>query len=311
MMRQRTIRERVRTVGVGLHSGERVELTLRPALPDTGIVFHRVDLEPPVSLAARADSVNDTRMASTLSAQAPGAETVRVATVEHLMSALAGLGIDNLHVDVDAAEIPILDGSSASFVYLLRSAGILEQSAPKRFIRVTAPVEVREGDKFARLEPHFGFRLDFSISFGHPAIDATGQRIVVDFAERSYTREVARARTFGFMRDVEALRSNGLAKGGNLGNAIVMDEYRVLNDEGLRIDDEFAMHKVLDAIGDLYLVGHPLLAGYVAHKSGHALNNLLLRELLARTECWRARRPGSSNSTGERLDTGTRLRAPA
>lgn len=286
MMRQRTIRERVRTVGVGLHSGERVELTLRPATPDTGIVFHRVDLEPPVSLTARAESVNDTRMASTLSVQTPGADTVRVATVEHLMSALAGLGIDNLHVDVDAAEIPILDGSSASFVYLLRSAGILEQSALKRFIRVTAPIEVREGDKFARLEPHFGFRLDFSIRFGHPAIDATGQRIVVDFAQRSYTREVARARTFGFMRDVEALRSNGLAKGGNLGNAIVMDEYRVLNDEGLRIDDEFAMHKVLDAIGDLYLVGHPLLASYVAHKSGHALNNLLLREMLARTDCW-------------------------
>ncbi len=286
MMRQRTLREVVRTVGVGLHSGERVELVLRPAAPDTGIVFHRVDLNPPVSLAATADRVNDTRMASTLSVAGPNGDVARVATVEHLMSALAGLGIDNLHVDVDAAEIPILDGSSASFVYLLRSAGVVEQPALKRFIRVTAPVEVRDGDKFARLEPHFGFRLDFSISFGHPAIDATGQRIVVDFAERSYTREVARARTFGFMRDVEALRSNGLAKGGNLGNAIVMDEYRVLNDEGLRIDDEFAMHKVLDAIGDLYLVGHPLLAGYVAHKSGHALNNALLRELLARTDCW-------------------------
>jgi len=286
MMRQRTIRELVRTVGVGLHSGERVELVLRPAAPDTGIVFHRVDLDPPVSMPAKASSVNDTRMASTLSAVAGNGSTARVATVEHLMSALAGLGIDNLHVDVDAAEIPILDGSSASFVYLLRSVGITEQSAPKRFIRVTAPVEVRDGDKFARLEPHFGFRLDFSIRFGHPAIDATGQRIVVDFAERSYTRDVARARTFGFMRDVEALRSNGLAMGGNLGNAIVMDEYRVLNDEGLRIDDEFAMHKVLDAIGDLYLVGHPLLAGYVAHKSGHALNNQLLRELLSRSDCW-------------------------
>jgi UDP-3-O-[3-hydroxymyristoyl] N-acetylglucosamine deacetylase len=286
MMRQRTIREAVRTVGVGLHAGERVELVLRPAAPDTGIVFHRVDLTPPVSLAARADLVNDTRMASTLSTPGASGDPARVATVEHLMSALAGLGIDNLHVDVDAAEIPILDGSSASFVYLLRSAGVVEQSALKRFIRVTSPVEVRDGDKYARLEPHFGFRLDFSISFGHPAIDATGQRILVDFAERSYTREVARARTFGFMRDVEALRSNGLAKGGNLGNAIVMDEYRVLNDEGLRIDDEFAMHKVLDAIGDLYLIGNPLLAAYVAHKSGHALNNLLLRQLLASTDCW-------------------------
>ncbi len=285
MMRQRTIRERVRTVGVGLHAGERVELVLRPAAANTGIVFHRTDLDPVVSIAARPDSVGDTRMASTLSASSASGEA-RIATVEHLMSALAGLGIDNIHIDVDAAEIPILDGSSASFVYLLRSAGVVEQSAPKRFIRVRAPVEVREGDKFARLEPHFGFRLDFSISFGHPAIDATGQRIVVDFADRSYTRDVARARTFGFMRDVEALRSNGLAMGGNLGNAIVMDEYRVLNEDGLRIDDEFAMHKVLDAIGDLYLVGYPLLASYVAHKSGHALNNRLLRELMASEECW-------------------------
>ena len=286
MMRQRTIRSIVRTVGVGLHSGERVELVLRPAPADTGIVFSRTDLDPPVSLAARADSVNDTRMASTLSAVGPGGGDARIATVEHLMSALAGLGIDNLFVDVDAAEIPILDGSSASFVYLIRSVGIAEQAAPKRFIRVLRPIEVRDGDKFARLEPHFGFRLDFSISFGHPAIDATGQRIEVDFAHISYAKEVARARTFGFMRDVEALRSHGLAKGGNLGNAIVMDEYRVLNDEGLRVDDEFAMHKVLDAIGDLYLIGHPLLASYVAHKSGHALNNLLLRELLAHADAW-------------------------
>lgn len=283
-MRQRTIREQVRTVGVGLHAGERVELVLRPAAANTGIVFRRTDLDPPVSIAARAEAVSDTRMASTLSSGGEG--PALVATVEHLMSALAGLGIDNLHVDVDAAEIPILDGSSASFVYLLRSAGIVEQAAPKRFIRVLAPIEVRDGDKFARLEPHFGFRLEFSISFGHPAIDATGQHIVVDFAESSYTRDVARARTFGFMRDVEALRSSGLAKGGNLGNAIVMDEYRVLNEEGLRIDDEFAMHKVLDAIGDLYLIGYPLLARYVAHKSGHALNNHLLRELLANRDCW-------------------------
>jgi UDP-3-O-[3-hydroxymyristoyl] N-acetylglucosamine deacetylase len=285
MMRQRTIRELVRTVGVGLHAGERVELVLRPAAANTGIVFRRTDLDPPVSIAAQPEAVGDTRMASTLSAPSESGEA-RVATVEHLMSALAGLGIDNLYVDVDAAEIPILDGSSASFVYLVRSAGIVEQSAPKRFIRVVEPIEVRDGDKFARLEPHFGFRLDFSISFGHPAIDATGQRIVVDFSERSYTRDVARARTFGFMRDVEALRSNGLAKGGNLGNAIVMDEFRVLNEEGLRIDDEFAMHKVLDAIGDLYIIGHPLLASYVAHKSGHALNNRLLRELLAQRQSW-------------------------
>ncbi|MFM8546535.1 MAG: UDP-3-O-acyl-N-acetylglucosamine deacetylase [Betaproteobacteria bacterium] len=284
MMRQRTIREQIKTVGVGLHAGERVELVLRPAPADTGIVFRRTDLNPPVCIAARAEAVTDTRMASTLSAADGGG--ARIATVEHLMSALAGLGIDNLHVDVDAAEIPILDGSSASFVYLLRSAGIVEQAAAKRFIRVCESIEVRDGDKFARLEPHFGFRLEFSISFGHPAIDATGQHIVIDFAENSYTRDVARARTFGFMRDVEALRSNGLAMGGNLGNAIVMDEYRVLNEDGLRIDDEFAMHKVLDAIGDLYLVGHPLLARYVAHKSGHALNNQLLRALLAKKSAW-------------------------
>jgi UDP-3-O-[3-hydroxymyristoyl] N-acetylglucosamine deacetylase len=202
------------------------------------------------------------------------------------MSALAGLGIDNLFVDVTAAEIPILDGSAATFVYLLRSAGIVEQRALKRFIRVLETVEVREGDKFARLEPHFGFRLSFSINFGHPAIDATGQQVVVDFADDSFVKRVARARTFGFMHDVEALRSQGLAKGGSLGNAIVMDEFRVLNDDGLRSDDEFAMHKVLDAIGDLYLVGHPLLASYSAHKSGHALNNLLLRALLERRSSW-------------------------
>ena len=281
MLRQRTIKDRVQATGVGLHSGHRVELTLRPAAPGTGIVFRRVDLDPPVEIRADAARVTDTRMASTLTAadEGPGRE-VRVATVEHLMSALAGLGIDNLYVDITADEIPILDGSAGSFVFLVQSAGVVEQAAPKRFLRVTRPVEVREGDKWARLEPHFGFKLTFSIQFGHPAIDATGQSVEIDFASSSYVKEVARARTFGFMQDVEMLRSHGLAQGGSLDNAIVMDEYRVLNSDGLRFGDEFVKHKILDAIGDLYLVGHPLLAAYRAHKSGHALNNRLLRLLI-------------------------------
>ena len=285
-MRQRTVARLVRTTGVGLHSGQRVELVLRPAQPDTGIVFHRVDLPEPVSIAARADRVNDTRMASTLVADAGEQGEVRVATVEHLMSALAGLGIDNLHVDVDAPEIPILDGSAGSFVWLAQSAGIVEQAAPKRFVRVTRPVEVRDGDKWARLDPHNGFKLAFSIDFGHPAIDATGQMVEIDFATTSYVKEIARARTFGFVQDVEALRAVGLAQGGSLGNAIVMDEYRVLNADGLRYDDEFVKHKILDAVGDLYLIGRPLLAAYSAHKSGHAMNNALLRALLADRTAW-------------------------
>ena len=287
MMRQRTIRIPVSTTGVGLHSGERVELTLRPADADTGIVFRRTDLDPPVEIRCGAARVTDTRMASTLTAadEGPGSH-VRVATVEHLMSALAGLGIDNLYVDVTAPEIPILDGSAGSFVFLVQSAGIVEQRAAKRFISVKRPVEVRDGDRWARLDPHFGFKLRFSIEFAHPAIDATEQAVEVDFATMSYLKEVARARTFGFMQDVETLRAHGLAKGGSFGNAIVMDEYRVLNADGLRFDDEFVKHKILDAIGDLYLVGHPLLAAYSAHKSGHALNNLLLRELLSDQRAW-------------------------
>jgi UDP-3-O-[3-hydroxymyristoyl] N-acetylglucosamine deacetylase len=284
VLRQRTVREAVRSTGVGLHSGESVELTLRPAPPDTGIVFRRVDLPEPVEIPANAERVNDTRMASTLIAE--GRPDVRVATVEHLMSALAGLGIDNLYVDVTAAEIPILDGSAGSFVFLIQSVGVVEQAAPKRFIRVLRPVEVRDGDKWARLEPHFGYKLRFSIDFGHPAIDATAQEVEVDFASDSYVDTIARARTFGFMRDVEALRAHGLAQGGSLGNAIVMDEYRVLNSDGLRNDAEFCRHKILDAIGDLYLVGHPLLAAYTAHKSGHAMNNQLLRALLADRDAW-------------------------
>lgn len=286
-MRQRSIGSLVRTTGVGLHSGERVELTLRPAAPDTGIVFRRVDLDPPVEIRSAAERVTDTRMASTLTAADEGPRSrVRVATVEHLMSALAGMGVDNVYVDVTAPEIPILDGSAGSFVFLIQSAGIVEQRATKQFIRVLEPVEVRDGDKWARLDPHFGFKLRFSIDFSHPAIDATEQVVEVDFARDSYVREVSRARTFGFMQDVEALRAHGLAKGGSFGNAIVMDEYRVLNEDGLRFGDEFVKHKILDAIGDLYLIGHPLLAAYSAHKSGHALNNRLLRELLARASAW-------------------------
>ena len=282
MMRQRTIGRPVSTTGVGLHSGERVELTLRPAEADTGIVFRRIDLDPPVEIRSGAARVTDTRMASTLTAadEGPGSQ-VRVATVEHLMSALAGLGIDNLFVDVTAPEIPILDGSAGSFVFLVQSAGIVEQRAAKRFIRVRRAVEVREGDKWARLDPHFGFKLRFSIAFDHPAIDATEQDVEVDLAREPYVSSVARARTFGFVNEVEALRAAGLALGGNFENAIVMDEYRVLNTDGLRSGDEFAKHKILDAIGDLYLLGRPLIAAYTAHKSGHALNNRLLRALLA------------------------------
>ncbi|GIK84944.1 UDP-3-O-acyl-N-acetylglucosamine deacetylase [Betaproteobacteria bacterium PRO7] len=276
MLRQRTLKQIARTVGIGMHSGTKVELVLRPAAADTGIVFRRVDLEPPVDIPASADAVVDTRMATTL-----GKGEVRIATVEHLMSALAGLGIDNCYVDVDAPEIPIMDGSAASFVFLIQSAGIVEQSAPKRFVRVLKTVEVHDGDKWVRLEPHFGFKLRFSIDFSHPAIDATEQDVEVDFAREPYVASVARARTFGFVNEVEALRAAGLGMGGSFENAIVMDEYRVLNVDGLRSGDEFAKHKILDAIGDMYTLGRPLIAAYVAHKSGHALNNRLLRALLA------------------------------
>ncbi|HEY6897290.1 MAG TPA: UDP-3-O-acyl-N-acetylglucosamine deacetylase [Rhodocyclaceae bacterium] len=281
MLKQRTLKTLIRATGVGLHSGLKVTLVLRPAAPNTGIVFHRVDLDPVVTLKADPYAVGDTRMASCL--EKDGA---KIGTVEHLMSALAGLGIDNLHVDVDAAEIPIMDGSAGPFVFLLQSAGIEEQPAAKKFLRVKKPVEVRDGDKWARLEPYDGYRLSFSIVFNHPAVDQTGRETSVDFADNSYIREVARARTFGFMQDVEALRSQGLALGGSMENAIVMDEYRVLNAEGLRYADEFVKHKVLDAIGDLYLAGHPLLAAFSAHKSGHAMNNQLLRALLANQEAW-------------------------
>jgi UDP-3-O-[3-hydroxymyristoyl] N-acetylglucosamine deacetylase len=285
MLKQRTVKQLVKTIGVGLHSGTKVSLTLRPAAPDTGIVFRRVDLNPIVDLPANALEVGDTRLASTL--EKDGA---RVSTVEHLMSACAGLGIDNLYVDLTAEEIPIMDGSASSFVFLLQQAGMEEQNAAKKFIRIKKAVEVRQGEgdqeKWARLEPFNGFKMKFFIEFNHPAVDGTGQTAEVDFALESYVKEVSRARTFGFMQDVEALRGIGLIRGGSLENAIVMDEYRILNTDGLRYDNEFVRHKILDAMGDLYLIGHPLLASYSAHKSGHTLNNLLLRSLLAQPDAF-------------------------
>lgn len=284
MLRQRTLLSEVHAEGLGLHSGQRVRLGLRPAPADHGIVFRRTDLPEPNEVRADAAAVGDTQMASTVSKGA-----VKVSTVEHLMSALSGLGIDNLVIEVDAPEVPIMDGSAASFVHLIRSAGVQEQSTPKRFVEVLEPIEVREGDKWARLEPYFGFRLDFTIDFQHPAIDQTGQEVHIDFAETEFQSVIARARTFGFMRDVDFLRSRGLALGGSMDNAIVLDETRVLNPEGLRRPDEFAMHKALDAIGDLYVLGRPLMARYSAYKSGHGLNNQLLRALMAKPDHWRER----------------------
>ncbi len=285
VLQQRTLKTLTRAVGVGLHSGQRVELTLRPAQPDTGIVFRRIDLPQPVDIVASATSVSDTRLASTLSNG-----NARVHTVEHLMSACAGLGVDNMYIDISAEEVPILDGSAASFVFLLQSAGIELQNAPRRFMRVTKPVEVREGqgsaEKWVLLEPYNGYKLSFEIDFDHPAVDVTGQRVVFDMSTGSYSKDIARARTFGFTKDVEMMRANGLALGGGMDNAIVMDDYKVLNSDGLRYDDEFVKHKILDAMGDLYLVGKPLLAAYSAFRSGHALNNKLLRELLLRTDAW-------------------------
>jgi UDP-3-O-[3-hydroxymyristoyl] N-acetylglucosamine deacetylase len=273
---QRTIQEPVKTTGVGLHSGLRVEMTLRPAPPGTGIIFRRVDLSSPVDFPANALAIGDTRLASVL---VNG--DARVSTVEHMLSACAGLGIDNLYVELTAEEVPIMDGSASTFVYLLQSAGVVTQSAFKRYLQVKKLVRVEQGDKWAQLEPYFGFRLEFGIEFSHPAVNATGQTVSFDFGKSSYAREVARARTFGFMHEVEAMHSRGLARGGSMENAIVLDEYRVLNDGGLRLGDEFAKHKLLDAIGDLYLAGHPLLAKFSAYKSGHALNNQLLRKMFA------------------------------
>ena len=281
MIRQRTIKRAIKSTGVGLHTGRKVVMTLRPAQPDTGIVFRRIDLEKPVDIRAEARAVTDTRLCSAL--EGGGA---KVATVEHLMSALAGLGIDNLYVDLAGPEVPIMDGSAGPFVFLLQSAGIEEQRAPKRFFRIRRPVEVRDGDKWARFEPYDGFKVSFSIVFDHPVFERSTQSLTIDFAETSYAKEVARARTFGFAQDVETLRNAGLALGGSLDNAVVLDEYRVLNSDGLRYADEFVKHKVLDAIGDLYLVGHPIIGAFTAHKSGHALNNQLLRATLDQADAW-------------------------
>ncbi len=281
MIRQRTIQSLVRATGVGLHTGARVNLTLRPAAPDTGIVFCRTDLPEPKDFRVAPELVTDTRLCSALEANG-----TKVATVEHLMSALAGLGIDNIHIDLDGPEVPILDGSAAPFVYLIQSAGIEPQNAAKRFIRVKKTVRVEDGDKWAEFAPHEGFTLAFRIDFDHPVFRQSAKEIRIDFAQQSYVQEVSRARTFGFMRDVEYLRSHGLALGGTLDNAIVMDEFRVLNSDGLRYADEFVKHKVLDAVGDLYLTGHPILGAFTAYKSGHGLNNALLRTLMQDASAW-------------------------
>lgn len=281
MIKQRTLKNMIRATGVGLHTGEKVYLTLRPAAPNTGIVFRRVDLPQPVEIKATPDSVGDTRLSSTL--EHNGA---KVSTVEHLMAALAGLGIDNLYVDLSAAEVPIMDGSASPFVFLLQSAGIEEQNAAKKYIRIKKMVEVHDGDKWVRFEPYNGFKLSFTIAFDHPVFETSSQSITLDLAQASFVKDISRARTFGFMQDVETLRTHGLALGGSMDNAIVMDEYRVLNSDGLRYEDEFVKHKVLDAIGDLYLLGYPLIGAFTAYKSGHALNNRLLRTLLADAEAW-------------------------
>ena len=285
MLRQRTLRNSIRATGIGLHSGQKVYMSLLPAGVDTGIRFRRVDLERPVEIAAYAENVGATELASTLSS-GTGADCVKVATVEHLMSAFAGLGIDNCVVELSAAEVPIMDGSSGPFVFLIQSAGIQEQDAPKKFVRIRHPVQVQDGDKFARFEPYEGFRVTFGIEFKHPVFKTSRQTSTVDFSTTSYVREVSRARTFGFMRDVETMRSKNLAMGGSLDNAVVLDEYRVLNNEGLRYEDEFVRHKILDAIGDLYLMGHSLIGSYTAYKSGHQLNNQLLRALIKDRAAW-------------------------
>ena len=281
MIKQRTLKQVFSTVGIGLHSGRKVRLTLRPAPVNTGLVFTRTDLKPPVSIKAEPTRVNDTRMATTLDK-----DGARIATIEHLMSALSGLAIDNCYIDVDAPEIPIMDGSGSTFVFLIQAAGIVEQDAPRKFVRVKKPVEIRVGDKWAALEPYDGYKLSFAIAFGHPAVDETAQFVEVDFNKQNYVSDVSHARTFGFVNDLEMLWSMGLAQGGTLDNAIVMDDFHVLNPDGLRSQDEFAKHKLLDAMGDLYVLGHPLIAHYRAFKSGHEINNKLLRTLLADQDSW-------------------------
>ncbi|MEM9301198.1 MAG: UDP-3-O-acyl-N-acetylglucosamine deacetylase [Pseudomonadota bacterium] len=281
MIRQRTLKNVIRATGVGIHTGQKVLLTLRPAAPDTGIIFRRVDLDPTVEIPARPNNVGDTSLSTTLTC-----DDVRISTVEHLLSAMAGLGIDNAYIDLSASEVPIMDGSAGPFVFLIQSAGIEEQNVPKRFIRIHKPVEVRDGDKVARFTPYDGFKVRFSIDFDHPVFRTRANAAEIDFSTTSFVKEVARARTFGFMRDIEMLRERNLVLGGSMDNAIVLDDYRILNEDGLRYDDEFVKHKILDAIGDLYLLGHSLIGAFDGHKSGHALNNELLRTLLARQDAW-------------------------
>jgi UDP-3-O-[3-hydroxymyristoyl] N-acetylglucosamine deacetylase len=281
MLRQRTLKNAIRATGIGLHTGRKVYMTLRPAAENTGVVFRRVDLDPPVDVPADALLVGETTLGTTLIQG-----DVKVATVEHLLASLAGLGIDNAFVDLTASEVPIMDGSAAPFVFLLQSAGITEQNAPKRFLRIRQKVRVEEGDKWAEFRPYAGFRVNFRIDFDHAVFKRHSQMATVDFSTTSFLREVSRARTFGFVREIEYLRSRNLTLGGNMGNAIVLDDFRVLNEDGLRFEDEFVKHKILDAIGDLYLLGHPLIGEYSGHKSGHSLNNQLCRALLANADAW-------------------------
>ena len=299
MIKQRTLKTPIKASGVGLHCGDRVTLNLRPAPVDAGIVFRRVDLPEVPEFKVAPDLVNDTRLSSTLVQ-----DNVRVATIEHLMSALAGLGIDNLYIDIDAQETPIMDGSAATFIFLLQQAGIVEQNAPKKFVRVKKTVEVRDGDKWVKLEPHNGYKVSLTIEFRHPAFRKEHQTVSIDFANTSFTKEISRARTFGFMHEVEMMREMGLGRGGSFDNAIVLDEYRVLNSDGLRYEDEFVRHKVLDAIGDLYILGYPLIAAFSGFKSGHAMNNRLLRALLADRQAWEwvtFERPEQAPSSFHRL----------
>ncbi|MCW9012700.1 MAG: UDP-3-O-acyl-N-acetylglucosamine deacetylase [Gammaproteobacteria bacterium] len=281
MIRQRTLKNVIRATGVGLHTGNKVYLTLRPAAPDTGVVFRRVDLDAPVDIRATAENVCDTNLSTTL-----GENGATVATVEHLLSAMAGLGIDNAYIDLSTAEVPIMDGSSGPFVFLLQSAGIVEQDAPKRFIRIKRPIIVEEQDKWAKFEPFDGFKVSFTIDFNHPVFNGAPRNAEIDFSSTSFVKEVSRARTFGFMSDFEKLRANNLALGASLDNAIGVDEFRVLNEDGLRYEDEFVKHKILDAIGDLYLLGHSLIGAYSGFRSGHGLNNKLLKALISQADAW-------------------------
>ncbi|HTD28070.1 MAG TPA: UDP-3-O-acyl-N-acetylglucosamine deacetylase [Xanthomonadaceae bacterium] len=281
MIKQRTLKNVIRATGVGIHSGEKVFLTLRPAAPDSGIIFRRVDFAQPVEIHARAENVGDTSLSTTLTKG-----SVRIMTVEHLLSALAGLGIDNAYVDLSAPEVPIMDGSAGPYVFLIQSAGIEEQNAAKRFIRIKKPIRVEDGDKWARFEPFDGFKVGFTIDFNHPIFTRSTSSAEVDFSTTSFVKEVSRARTFGFMKDIEMLRDRKLVLGGSMDNAIVLDDYRILNEDGLRYEDEFVKHKILDAIGDLYLLGHSLIGSFYGHKSGHQLNNQLLRTLLADRTAW-------------------------